>query len=379
MAQINVILWDVDGTLLDFSAAERRALEDCFRSFQMGPCTPELLARYSQINRTYWRRLERGELTKPQVLLGRFEEFFAQEGLNCRDIPAFNQEYQLRLGDTVVFRDDAGSLVARLKGRVRQYAVTNGTRVAQERKLSRSGLDRMLDGVFISEIVGTEKPGAAFFDAVFSQIGPCCRDEVMIVGDSLTSDMQGGRSAGILCCWYNPLGEPRPADPRIDYDIRELGEQLMPLGMLVTLDSIFNRVIQNWKKGKTTWIFADEFYLLFRYEYSADFFYRLYKRIRKYSGFVTGLTQNVEELLKSDTARLMLANSEFLILLNQASTDRDELAALLNISDNQLSYITNVGAGHGLIRCSGNLVPFENSFPRNTKLYRLMTTKPGEA
>ena len=165
----------------------------------------------------------------------------------------------------------------------------------------------------------------------------------------------------------------------IDYDIRELGEQLMPLGMLVTLDSIFNRVIQNWKRGKTTWIFADEFYLLFRYQYSADFFYRLYKRIRKYNGFVTGLTQNVEELLRSDTARLMLANSEFLILLNQATTDREELASLLNISDNQLSYITNVGAGHGLIRCSGNIVPFENSFPKNTKLYRLMTTKPGEA
>ncbi len=164
----------------------------------------------------------------------------------------------------------------------------------------------------------------------------------------------------------------------IAYDIRELGEQLMPLGMLVTLDSIFNRVIQNWKKGRTTWIFADEFYLLFRYQYSADFFYRLYKRIRKYNGFVTGLTQNVEELLKSDTARLMLANSEFLILLNQATTDREELASLLNISDNQLSYITNVGAGHGLIRCSGNIVPFENSFPKNTKLYRLMTTKPDE-
>lgn len=164
----------------------------------------------------------------------------------------------------------------------------------------------------------------------------------------------------------------------IGYDIRELGEQLMPLGMLVTLDSIFNRVIQNWKKGRTTWIFADEFYLLFRYQYSADFFYRLYKRIRKYNGFVTGLTQNVEELLKSDTARLMLANSEFLILLNQATTDREELASLLNISDNQLSYITNVGAGHGLIRCSGNIVPFENSFPKNTKLYRLMTTKPDE-
>lgn len=151
----------------------------------------------------------------------------------------------------------------------------------------------------------------------------------------------------------------------------------MPLGMLVTLDSIFNRVIQNWKRGRTTWIFADEFYLLFRYQYSADFFYRLYKRIRKYNGFVTGLTQNVEELLKSDTARLMLANSEFLILLNQSSTDREELANLLNISDNQLSYITNVSAGHGLIRCAGNIVPFEHSFPKG-KLYRLMTTTPGE-
>ena len=119
--------------------------------------------------------------------------------------------------------------------------------------------------------------------------------------------------------------------------------------------------------------------LLFRYEYSADFFYRLWKRIRKYNGLVTGLTQNVEELLRSDTARLMLANSEFLILLNQSATDRDELAGLLHISENQLGYITNVAAGCGLIRCAGNIVPFENSFPRSTRLYQLMTTKPDEA
>ncbi len=162
------------------------------------------------------------------------------------------------------------------------------------------------------------------------------------------------------------------------YDIRELGEQLMPIGMLVTLDAIFNRVIQNWKLGKTTWIFCDEFYLLFRYPYSADFFYKLWKRIRKYNGLVTGLTQNVEELLRYDTARLMLANSEFLILLNQSATDREELARLLHISETQLSYITNVAAGCGLIRCAGNIVPFENSFPRHTRLYRLMTTKPDE-
>ena len=180
----------------------------------------------------------------------------------------------------------------------------------------------------------------------------------------------------------NTFAQPTNVDTKariIAYDIRELGEQLMPIGMLVTLDAIFNRVIQNWKKGKTTWVFADEFYLLFRYQYSADFFYKLWKRIRKYNGLVTGLTQNVEELLRSDTARLMLANSEFLILLNQSPTDRDELAKLLHISDTQLSYITNVSAGCGLIRCAGNIVPFENSFPRHTQLYKLMTTKPDEA
>ena len=180
----------------------------------------------------------------------------------------------------------------------------------------------------------------------------------------------------------NTFAQPTNVDTKariIAYDIRELGEQLMPIGMLVTLDAIFNRVIQNWKKGKTTWVFADEFYLLFRYQYSADFFYKLWKRIRKYNGLVTGLTQNVEELLRSDTARLMLANSEFLILLNQSATDRDKLAGLLHISDTQLGYITNVSAGCGLIRCAGNIVPFENSFPRNTRLYQLMTTKPDEA
>ena len=164
----------------------------------------------------------------------------------------------------------------------------------------------------------------------------------------------------------------------IAYDIRELGEQLMPIGMLVTLDAIYNRVIQNWKRGDRTWIFCDEFYILFRYEYSANFFYKLWKRIRKYNGLITGMTQNVDELLRSDTARLMLANSEFLIMLNQSATDREELAKLLNISDTQLGYITNVPAGCGLIRCAGNLVPFTNSFPRNTQLYRLMTTKPDE-
>lgn len=134
------------------------------------------------------------------------------------------------------------------------------------------------------------------------------------------------------------------------YDIRELDEQMRPVGMVVTLDTIFNRMIRNWRQGKRTWILADEFYILFRYSFSAEFFYRLFKRMRKYNAFITAVSQNLDEILRSDTARLMLANSELLIMLNQAATDREELAKLLNISENQLSYITNVLAGHACPR-----------------------------
>jgi hypothetical protein len=122
----------------------------------------------------------------------------------------------------------------------------------------------------------------------------------------------------------------------------------------------------------------DEIYLLFQHEYSANFLFTLWKRVRKYGAFCTGITQNVDDMLQSHTARTMLANSEFLVMLNQASTDRIELAKLLKISDPQLSYITNVDVGHGLLKLGSSLVPFSNQFPRNTQLYRLMTTKPGE-
>ena len=122
----------------------------------------------------------------------------------------------------------------------------------------------------------------------------------------------------------------------------------------------------------------DEIYLLFQHEYSANFLFTLWKRVRKYGAFCTGITQNVDDLLQSHTARTMLANSEFVIMLNQASTDRIKLAELLNISDTQLSYITNVEAGRGLMKVGSALVPFVNKFPKNTKLYALMTTKFGE-
>lgn len=164
----------------------------------------------------------------------------------------------------------------------------------------------------------------------------------------------------------------------ICYDILDLGKQLLPIGMLVVLDSILNRITQNRAKGKNTFIFIDEIYLLFQHEYSANFLFTLWKRVRKYGAFCTGITQNVDDLLQSHTARTMLANSEFIVMLNQASTDRMELAELLNISDLQLSYVTNVDAGNGLLKVGSSLVPFTDKFPRNTKLYRLMTTKPGE-
>ena len=165
----------------------------------------------------------------------------------------------------------------------------------------------------------------------------------------------------------------------ICYDILDLGKQLMPIGMLVILDNIFNRITQNRAKGRSTFIFIDEIYLLFQHEYSANFLHTLWKRVRKYGAFCTGITQNVDDLLQSHTARTMLANSEFLMMLNQASTDRIKLGELLGISDLQMSHITdNDEPGSGLIKVGSALVPFVNRFPRNTELYQLMTTKPGE-
>ena len=164
----------------------------------------------------------------------------------------------------------------------------------------------------------------------------------------------------------------------ICYDILDLGKQLLPIGMLVVLDSILNRITANRAKGRNTFIFIDEIYLLFQHEYSANFLFTLWKRVRKYGAYCTGITQNVEDMLQSHTARTMLANSELIIMLNQASTDRLELAKLLNISDLQMSYITNVNAGEGLIKIGSSLIPFVNKFPKNTKLYKLMTTKLSE-
>ena len=221
---ITTILWDVDGTLLDFLAAEKAAMQSLFQELQLGTCTEGMIERYSKINRSYWERLERGEITKPEVLVGRFEEFFASEGIDISIASEFNQKYQLRLGDTIVYRDDSLNLVKSLKGKVKQYVVSNGTIIAQTKKLRLSGIGEWMDDIFLSEELGAEKPNIRFFEQVFDKIGVPKKDQVLIVGDSLTSDICGGNNAGILTCWYNPVKPKSPAGYKIDYEITDLHE-----------------------------------------------------------------------------------------------------------------------------------------------------------
>ena len=164
----------------------------------------------------------------------------------------------------------------------------------------------------------------------------------------------------------------------ISYDIHELGSQLKPAGLLTITDAMLNRVTSNWKRGKRTHVFIDEFHVVFENEFSANFFNSAWRQFRKRNAYPTALTQNVEYLLASVQASTMLSNSEFVVMLNQAASDREKLGKLLNISPEQMNYVTNAEAGSGLIRCGGALVPFRGKWPQDTKTYKLITTKAGE-
>ena len=164
----------------------------------------------------------------------------------------------------------------------------------------------------------------------------------------------------------------------ISFGIRDLGQQLRTPGMLVMTDAIRNRVARNRERGVRTHVIMDEMHIFFANELSAQFFEESWKQFRKDGALATGITQNVEDCLQSDNARKMLANSEYLVLLNQAPTDLAELTKLLHLKDAQMSHVKNVGFGQGLLKCGSNIVPFFDRFPTDTKLYRLMSTKPGE-
>ena len=162
------------------------------------------------------------------------------------------------------------------------------------------------------------------------------------------------------------------------FNIKDLGNQLKTLGLLIVLDAVWNRIRNNRDNGKHTWIYFDEAHLLFKNEYAQDFLFELYKQARKYGGIPTGMTQNIVDMLVSDKAITMLANSQYIMLLNQAETDIREIKALYSLSDNQINYVRNANAGSGLIKYGGSILPFDDQFPRETKLYQLMTTKLDE-
>lgn len=216
------ILWDIDGTLLDFNKTMTAALKHCFLSCGLGECTDSMVERYHLINEGWWQRLERGETTRQELFVNRFEDFFGEFGLSY-DTHEFDRLYKLALREHVFFNDNAGELVRSLRGRIKQYAVSNTPAAELNAKLRKSGLDELLDGVFISETLGAEKPSPLFFDRVFAQI-PESREEVIIVGDSLTSDIKGANNAGIACCWYDPERKPAPSELRIDHIITNLNQ-----------------------------------------------------------------------------------------------------------------------------------------------------------
>ena len=220
------ILWDVDGTLLDFRASEAHAVRALFKKYNLGTCTDEMLAEYSQINVKYWQKLERGEMTKPEILVGRFREFFANYGLDTSIVEAFNADYQPALGDHCVFIPNAWDVLQGQKasGDYTLAIITNGTKIAQTKKLRVTELDQVFEHIFISEDVGFEKPAAEFFDHVCAELGVTDRSKCLIIGDSLTGDIRGGANAGIDTCWFNPAKKPAPQDLPITYEIESLLE-----------------------------------------------------------------------------------------------------------------------------------------------------------
>lgn len=216
------LLWDVDGTVLDFLASERYAIRTLFKKYNLGECSDEMIKEYSAINTKYWQTLERGELTKEEILVGRFREFFEMIGVDVTVAERFNKEYQVTLGDHIEFVKNAKETLLFQKGKYTLIAVTNGTKVAQEKKLRLSGLRDVFDEIFISEDVGAEKPSTEFFDYIFKKMCITDKREVLIIGDSLTSDVKGGFLSGIDTCWFNPSHKPNTIGIPVTYEIDDL-------------------------------------------------------------------------------------------------------------------------------------------------------------
>ena len=217
------ILWDVDQTLLDFDKSQDYALRFCFQNLNL-EINDEIVRIYASINDSYWKRLELGEVTKKELLTGRFDRLFEQLHIKTVTSADIAPMYQKALGSVYFYRDDSLNLCKKLQGKVRQYVVTNGVSSTQRNKLRLSGFDQIMDGIFISEEMNYAKPDIRFFEGCFKQINNFQKESTLIVGDSLTSDIKGGNQAGIACCWYNPAGHKNESGLKIDYESQNLWE-----------------------------------------------------------------------------------------------------------------------------------------------------------
>ncbi len=226
-ARFKYLLWDVDGTLLDFEYSMRVSLYKSLKKIGV-EVTEKMIDRYSQINDRWWKRLEKGEVTKAQLLPGRFIDLFAEYGIECEDLSAYLADFQNNLGCEYRLMENALEVCASLKDQgYHQFVVTNGVTRTQEEKLKLSGLAELMEELFISEQIGAPKPHKEFFEACFDRISQKYPDfdktKVMIIGDSLSSDILGGINAGITTCYFNPQNEDTKG-MEVTYQIRTLEE-----------------------------------------------------------------------------------------------------------------------------------------------------------
>ena len=199
---IKFVFLDLDDTILDFHRSEAIALAKTLQSLNVDP-TDAVIARYSEINRMHWKALERKELTREQVLTGRFRQLFEELGMNVSSNVA-QSLYEKNLSQGHFFIDGAPRLLMTLSRNYSLYVASNGTTMVQQSRIASAGIARYFKGIFLSEELGADKPQIEFFERATQQIEGYKPDEAIILGDSITSDMQGGINAGMHTCWFNP-------------------------------------------------------------------------------------------------------------------------------------------------------------------------------
>ena len=222
MSKYEILLFDADATLLDFKRSEREAVIESLTFFGI-PATDEVIEKYSEINDGYWKMLERGEITKKELMVARWASLLEYYGFEA-DAQEIAELYPVRLADKSHLIEGSEKLCADLYGKYKMYIVTNGFKSVQQKRFCMCPLAKYFDEVFISEDIGYDKPAIEYFNEIAKRIPEYDPARAIIIGDSLTSDIQGGINAGIDTCWYNPEGKSAPAGMSITYIVSDLSE-----------------------------------------------------------------------------------------------------------------------------------------------------------